>query len=86
MRNLILKILASLSAGLVVLGCAHAAKLHSDHTQPVQTNAPVHTDHTPPVRTDAPAPSGGGNGRPASGWHHQRPPPQQPIPCLGNLC
>lgn len=85
MRNLVLRILASLSAGFVVVCSAQAAKIHSDHTAPVQTYAPVHTDHTPPVKTNAPTPSGGTTS--SGGGHHGRPPPNpQPIPCLGNLC
>jgi hypothetical protein len=81
MRNLILRILAGLSAGFVVVCCAQAAKIHNDHTPPVQTNAPVHTDHTPPVKTDPPTPPRG-----PTGGGHRPPPNPQPIPCLGNLC
>lgn len=86
MRHLLLAIPVGISVALLTVYSAQAAKIHNDHTPPVNTYAPVHTDHTPPVKTNAPAPSGGGNGRPASGWHRGRPPPQQPIPCLGNLC
>lgn len=57
--------------------------IHTDHTPPVQTTAPIHTDHTPPVVTDAPPPPAGAT---RSGPGDHRPPPAQPIPCLGNLC